>query len=52
MVILQSNDCTTLLLLLQQQWAIIPEIIQTVGIKDIKFLGVLKKEHVEIPGLK
>ena len=50
MVILQSNDCNTLLLILQQQWAI-PEIIQTVGIKDIKFLGVLKKEHVEIPGL-
>ena len=50
MVILQSNYCTTLLLLLQRQWAI-PKMIQTVGIKDIKFLGVLKKEHVEISGL-
>ena len=41
MVILQSNDCNTLLLLLQRQWAI-PEKIQTVTIEDIKFLGVLK----------
>ena len=37
------NYCTTLLLLLQRQWAI-PEMIQTVGIKDIKFLGVLSSD--------
>ena len=37
------NYCTTLLLLLQRQWAI-PEMIQTAGIKDIKFLGVLSSD--------
>ena len=37
-----------MLLLYQRQWGV-PEKIQTGGTEDIKFLGVLKKEHVEIP---
>ena len=31
------------------QWAI-PEKIQTGGVEDMEFLGVLKEKHVEIPG--
>ena len=30
-------------------WAI-PEKVQTVGVEDTEFLGVLKKKYVEIPG--
>ena len=50
MVILQPNDGNTLLLLLQRQWTISGK-VQTGGTEDIKFLGVLKKEHVEISGI-
>ena len=50
MVKLQPNDGNTLLLLLQRQWAISGK-IQTGGIEGINFLGVLKKEHVGIPGI-
>ena len=34
----------------KNQWTI-PEKIQTGGVEDMEFLGVLKKEHEEIPGV-